>query len=409
MIALSFSRLKDLVCPFRFWSKYLAEERWAEPETEAMRVGGEVADLLKHYRQFCYGNGQEHNPDYLWGVFERRRNTKSLTDPEKIEQCLKNFLASEFSLVPVKTGSDWCLVEEMISFDDKLRLIGRGKEFWYSKNPPVAFRLMGDLIYRKGNTITIVDEKTGWATPDPKQLEIAMGLIPRAIAPLDMGGVWHVEAAFNVLSGYKPETIRLPVKSIKETAEFLEPIRFALHDVNTWPEKYKDGYPAIPCGLCERCTVPTCPIRKDVVTSVAAIPKAPVFEIPTALETKEQAEKAVVFVTFLGQLEKQLKELLKVYVDKNGGVTAGGMAADYSEAESFEISDMGQFVNLVTAYGATPQQVLDALSMNKTSFEKLIKKAGLAPRLPMIKQLVTTKISKRFGIAKAKDATAKAA
>lgn len=402
-IALSFSRLKDTQCPFRFYSKYLAEERWSEPETEPMRVGGEVADLLKHYRLFCLANGREQDPDYLWGLFEKRKNTRSLTNIDTTQQCLKNFLASEFSLIPVRTKENWCLIEEKLTFDSRLNRIP-GDQAWFSKQ--AAFRMIGDFVYRTGNTITIVDEKTGWAAPDPKQLEILMGLIPRAIAPLEMGGVWHVEAAFNILSGYKPQTIRLPVKAITETAEYLEPIRFAMHDVNAWPERYKDGYPATPCSLCERCTVPGCPVRKDVVTSVAAIPRAPVFDIPAALETKEQAERAVVFVTFIGQLEKQLKDLLKAYVDKNGGVTAGGMAADYSETESFDIGDMGQFVNLVTAYGATPQQVLDALSMNKTSFEKLIKKAGLAPRLPMIKQLVTTRISKRFGISKAKEAQA---
>ncbi|MEN6440911.1 MAG: hypothetical protein ABFD97_20265, partial [Syntrophobacter sp.] len=369
----------------------------------AMRIGGEVADMLKHYRLFCLSNGREQDPDYLWGMFEKRRNMKSLTDAEKIQQCLKNFLASEFSIVPLKSRENWCLIEEKLTFDSNLARIP-GDQAWFSKQ--AAFRMIGDFVYRNGNTITIVDEKTGWASPDPKQLEIAMGLIPKAIPPLEMGGVWHVEAVFNVLSGYKPETIRLPVKSINEVSEFLEPIRFAMHDVNTWPEKYKDGYPAVACSLCERCSVPTCPIRKDVTTSIAAIPKAPVFEIPAALESREQAEKAVVFCTFISQLEKQLKDLLKTYVDANGRIVAGGMAADYSEAESFEISDMSQFVNLVTAYGATPQQVLDALSMNKTAFERLIKKAGLTPRLPMIKQLITTKISKRFGISKDKDKAA---
>jgi len=391
----------DMQCPFRFNAIYL-EKTHREPATEPMHIGGEVAEFLKDYRQHCYETGAEQDTTYFWGLFDKWKNTKRWTNVDTACQCLKNFLKSEFCFTPVRGKESWCWIEQKLTFDNRLTPI-RGDRAWF--DPGAAFRAIGDFVYRSGNMLTIVDEKTGWARPDPQQLEILAALIPRSVPAMDMKGIFHIEAAFNVLSGFKPETIRIPVMPVHEASTGLKAISAAMEEVNTWPEKYKDtGYPAQTCKQCANCTIPTCPIRKDVMESLSVIPNAPVFQVPASLETSEEAQKAVTFVTFIGQLEKQLKDLLKVYVERTGRpVVSGGMEAGYSEVESFEIEDMAAFIDLLVAWKVSPKFITDALGMSKTDFLKLVKRGGLEPRLPVIlDQYVKTKVSRRFGIGKAK-------
>jgi hypothetical protein len=387
-----------MACKFRFNVIHL-EKSWREPANEPMLIGGEVAAFLKTYREFCYTNSKEQDPEYLWGLFRKWENTGRWTNAETARQFCKNFLRSEFALVPLKSQSDYCLIEQKMTFDKNLVAI-RGEKAWF--DPGAAFRVVGDFIYRRGTTLTIVDDKTGWGTPDPKQLDILMTLVPRAIPALDASGIWHVEAAFNVLSGYRPETIRVPVKAIHETSDGTAPILADLKEVNSWPEKFKDGYPATPCTSCEHCTIPTCPIGKEVAMALASAPGAPSFTLPEKLNTPEEAQKAVVFVSFMGRLEKQIKELLKKYVDQNGRVVSGGMEATYDNSESMAVEDMGQLIDLLVAYKTPPALILDALSLSKSELEKIIKKANLEERRAMIMQLVQISTSRRFYVRKNK-------
>ena len=337
------------------------------------------------------------------------------SDPDRTEQILKNFLRSEWALVPLTNGRArgdyWAAVEKELTFDADMHLLVPGMIIdkqhtvgdrpWF--DPYAAFRIRCDYIERRGTSILIIDEKTGFSEPDPFQLEIAQHLAMRGFHPLEMSGIWHVEGIFNVLSGYKPKSVRLPALSANEAGKLGDKIKELLAEVNTWPEKYgESGYPANPCGLCGNCSVPTCPIGKEIAVALSNAPGAPVFTLPESLTSAEEAQRAVVFVAFTDRLQKQIKDLLQSYVDKNGRVAAGGMAAEYYDVESCQIDDMGSFIDLVIAYGAKPEQILDALTINKTEFEHLVKKANLTERLPMINQLVKTSTSRRFYVRKDK-------
>ncbi len=401
MIALSPSRMSDLPCPHLFNSKYITKS-FKEPESPQMKIGHEIHAFIADYENYCLEMRQPRCADWFWGKFHKLKELGKWTDPERAHDLAKIYMRSEIAEVHVPEGSDWVMVEKQMCFDENLNALPN-KEAWFDTSGKTMFRLIVDYAYRQGDTIRIIDHKTGRATPSDEQLGIYAAMVPRYVPALQMGGVWCVEPIYNLIGGFKPDTVRLDVMNLQESRKGLDAVRDALNLVNNiWPEKYGTNYPAIPCGLCERCTVPTCPIRKDIMESIEKIPEAPVFQVPPVLENTEQAQKAITFITFIGQLEKSLKELLRAYVDQNGGaVVSGGMQAAYSESETFEIPDLGALIDLLMAFGVTRDQLLATLSITKTDLQKLVKKACLKDRMPMIEQMTVSKISRRFNIKKA--------
>ena len=377
-----------------------------------MRLGGEVVDFLKEYRNYCREQKTIGNTGYFWGKFNLWKNRGRWIDADKAEQMLANFLKSEFWFIPLESKSRdyWSIAEKELTFDADLNLLlpgmilpdekTVGNRAWFDEH--AAFRIKCDYIERRGASLLIVDEKTGWTTPEPLQLEIAQHLAPRGFHPGQLLGVFHVEAIYNILSGYKPKAERLPVLSLEEAGSIGETIKGWIQEVNTWPERYGEDYPAELCSRCGNCTVPTCPIERDVIMALANVPGSPRFTLPERIDTAEDAQRAVTFLVFAESLDKKIKALLKSYVDTHGRVVSGGMAAEYTDAESFDIEDLGTLLDTMLAYGAKKEQILDAISMTKTGFNTVVKKAGLAQRLPMLMQLIRTRTSRRFGINKDK-------
>ncbi len=398
MLALSFSRLKDAGCPFRFHTLYI-QKSYKEPETEPMKIGGEVALFLQCYRTHCCRAGLERDESYFDHLYESWEKEGKWTDVEKAYQLLSRFFTSDFG--PFPCTSPIIMIEDKLAFDKDLNLI-QGDDAWFSKQ--AAFRVIGDFAYCDGDTLRIIDDKTGYADPDPLQLQISACLIPRAIrarTPGLLDGVRFVAPTFNVLSGGHAKRIDLEILDIAKSDELASKILARVDEVNNWNE-----YPAVACDRCAHCTVPGCPIdagvRKDLV-STGATAQPPILQIPTAITNREMAEKAVQFLVFADRISSEVREILTAYVEQNGPVATIGKVAELRAFNPWHPKDLKSLVNALLAYGAKPEFLWESLNLSETDLESICRKSGIKNRLPLLFAMGERKEYKpRFGIYKDK-------
>ena len=377
MIALSFSRWADSMCPFRFNALHI-EKSHKEPVTEIIEIGGEFAEVVKGYRVHCYRAGVTSDLEYAKQVRFKHEQTGEL---------FEKFLASEFAVLPIT--SPMALVERKLAFDADLNPIvpaagQREDDAWFSKD--AAFRCIADFAYVEGDTLYIIDDKTGWADPDQDQLLFMAHLIPKSI-PIQ---VERVVGLFNeVARGMRVLAVNAPVADLAPIGpKILERIR----EVNSWTE-----FPPQACAKCPTCVVPGCGIRESAATALVSAPGAPALAIPEKIETREQAESALMFVQFADGIVRRVKDLLKEYVGGNGEVYAGGKKAGFVEGEEWAPRDLSRFCSALVQMGAPPELVWRNLSLTRAGIEKILKKAK-AVNPAMVMAMLEKKPTRSFRI-----------
>ncbi len=386
MIALSFSRLKDVECPFRFNALYIAKT-YKEPESERMRVGGAVAKILATYRNHCISNKIQNDVGLLGDI--KARVQADLR--EKVVPLLDRFSRSEFVSVPI--DAKWYQVEDRFAFNDNLLPI-HGNDAWFDKS--VAFRAVVDFAFfdPKEGILDITDDKTGWGDSDELELKIYAYLLKTAW--MSSGDLTHglrlkkIRARFNNIATGTVNEMELEPQ---ETNSMRELILGKIKEVNAWTE-----YPARVCSCCRFCTVPDCPVRAESEKALVAADGSPVTEIPLKIFWQHEAEKALQFIDFADGIIGQVRDALKAWVDKNGPVVVGGRIAGYSDRESWQPKDLAAFCKALISWGAPPEMIWQNLSLTKSATEKVIKKAKLEKQMPFIESMVEKKVSRTFGI-----------
>ena len=393
-IALSFSAWKDADCPFRFNALRIAKT-CKEPVTDAMRIGGEVATILKEYRTHCLKAGLPTDSDWVWQRMET--GSWSLTDPERTRELLKNFFAKpEMHTVPIE--SPFVMPERKFAFDGNLNVIRAAKEddAWFDKS--VAFRMIPDLVYRDGDTLVLEDDKTGWGDPDPLQLKISSYLITKAIPPAEMGGVWYVQPVFNLLATGRKERLE-PVR-VDEMGEVKQMILDRIAMVNAWTE-----YPASECDACTYCTVPGCPLKADVQTALmesnhpVIARERNILQLPKEITGKLDATQALCFVVFankiIGHVQKMLEDYLLSLPEEEAQVVGAGKIAQLKTQERWSTNgNLEGVIKTLIAYGAPRDLVFENLSLTGSALEKICRKAGIQERLNLIKAMGKTSATK---------------
>ena len=390
MIPLSYSRMSNMACPHRFNSLYIART-FQEPESDAMRVGHEVHAAIEQYLKHCFETKQ--TTDLSW--FE-----DNCTFPEGIaEKC--SSLVDDFKNMAPSTPLDarWWAVELKRGFDAQLFPLNDKNGGWMHKN--VAFRSIVDYAYSHGDTLYVIDWKTGRGDPDPEQAKIYAHLVYKMAPATEMSGIVKVVVVWGMVA--KGKMIRAGEWAIGDTIPLGVPILEAIETVNGWKE-----YPAVACDLCTAyggCKIPDCPLKSEAKQVILdAIPTTPekgptTIRLPEKLEWIQDAQDAVLFIQFAEDLIDKLKSLLREFVEKNGPVLAGGKKAELRANNPWKVKDLQQLLGVLVKYGIPKEQIFGALSISESGVEKLLKKNRLAERLPLVLAMGERKEYKpRFGI-----------
>ena len=387
-IPLSFSAWKDAECPFRLRVLRI-DKSYKEPESEAMKVGSEVAKFLANYRGWCLASQLRNDASY----FDDNKDTLPEDVRDRVWELLTKFRDSVFVNVPLTLK--WTQVEGRFAFDRDLKLLGSDREAWM--HPEVAFRAVVDFAYYDpaAGELVIIDDKSGYGDSDNLQLKLYAHLIKSA---------WMQENN-SISQGLQLKKIRCIFDNVatRSTQELeFEPgdtngmhdlISQRIEEVNSMTE-----WPARVCSMCKWCTVPGCEIRESAERALVTAEGSPVIGIPDAIVWLADAEKALLFVSFAEDLVERVKGLLKDWVEKNGPVATGGKIAQFTDRESWKPIDLARLCKALIAYGAPPELVWNNLSLTKTALEKMIKKAKLEPKLPFIESMIEKKASKAFTI-----------
>ena len=366
-IPLSYSRWKDADCPHRFNAMHI-ERSYKEPESDAMRRGGNVHLITEQYRRHCYQTRRLSDLEWL------SRKIDSIEDQD-VRQLVQNF--SESAAVNLPMDAEWVQIEGRFAFGENLALLDGGKDGWF--DPEVRFRMVLDFAYSQGDTLYLVDDKTGRGDPDSLQLELYAYLASQVYLSIHKNKpIRRIVCVFNELGKrkldsweYTPSEVRDVRRKIFERLEL----------VNSWKE-----YPAIACGQCKWCSVPGCPVRESAAKALVETTGCPTITIPDAITTPGDAEKAVLFLLFADGVVDGVKDILRAYVEANGPVAAGGKVAELRENEPWKCGDLEKTVKTLVAYGAPPALIWDQLSLSESGIEKICKKAKIKERLPMVLQ-----------------------
>lgn len=405
MIALSYSRMKDLQCPHRFRALHV-DRTHRTPETVPLIVGRAVHEIMAQYRRHCIDNETTHDADamreimasVLSGLRSNDIADNDLDDAKlRIRDVMEKVMSSDAALLQLP---DHALIETRLAFDRDLSLIGSSDRDWVSDG--VAFRAIADYVSIIGDSIYITDDKTGWSDPDPTQLEVYATLVPHAIDTERLKDIQTITCAFCMLSQGRIDVVGswdIRSDAYREMAHDTRArITAAINDVNT-----RTDWPAVPCDLCEYCPVDDCPVRKANETALVTADRSPVRRIPDAIECREEAELAVEFLAFADGVVSHVKDLLRTYISANGPVTAAGKIAEIRTSETWSPpADTRKLFYTLTRFGIPDHDVWGVFKTSETDVKRLLRRHALADRWPMIEAMGRKKSSERFGLYKSK-------
>lgn len=358
MITLSFSGLKNLECPFRFKATQV-DRTHKEPPTPEMELGKAV---------------HEHIEAILKGIDSP--SPPSTIDPDLFRELMATWRASEFFGDRRKNET----VEHKLAINSDLDHV----EF---ADPNAVFRGVIDYAYLDENrTQVIVDWKTGYWEVDPKQMQYYAAMMS---AGLEVP--FQVETVVYNIANNKITRRTYDQDECRQTLLDLLELSRRVNAMTEWP--------AVPCKLCDRCTVPGCPAREQIALALVAADQSPALRrVPTEITTQQEAEKALSFVLFAESIVGQVKDLLRGYVTDNGPIYAAGKVAQLQSRETWKPKDLATLVKALAAYGAPKETIWENLSLTQAALNKIVKKANLAKRLPFLLSMIEVKESKTFSI-----------
>lgn len=388
MIAISYSAMGDLQCPFRF-NALRIEKSYKEPESEALLVGSDVHDLISRYVRHCYTKGISSDLDFFDSQVYRADSVG-----ERVKELIEKFKSSPFAII--NPTSQWVNVEKKCELDAEGNLIAFGSQWSWDKR--AAFRGVCDYAFATTEDLHVIDWKTGYGDPDELQLKLYAYMFWLALVKESDGrsnffsGIQRIVCTFVNLATGQNQSIEI---TPSKTTEAKQIIVDAVQKANS----LKAPYEAIPCSKCKYCTVPGCPVRGDIETSMVKAEGSPVLTIPSSIETREQAEKALLFIAFADSLTNRVKDVLRKFVEENGAVVAGGKVAELRPNETWKPVSLEKLLNALVAYKVPKEIIWDNLSLTEAALEKILKKAKMKERLPLLLSMgERKKYSPRFGL-----------
>jgi hypothetical protein len=369
LIALSYSRMKDMDCPYRFNALHIAKT-YKEPMGEAAEIGSHVAEILKTYRLYCLQ--KQISSDIMWLASVAADKTP---DPDKTAKILDHIdTFTNTSLVNLPIGATWVRTEARLAYDAKLKPLPEDTG-WYDKR--AAFRMVADFAYIQDNTLWIVDDKTGHGNSDPFQVRLYAYLLPKLRPHNQIPSYERICCIMNELGKKRCDVVGEYLPGEVEDAG--QDLLAKLQEVNSWTE-----YPATVCSQCKWCSVPGCPVRGQVETALVEVSKPPVSAIPTEITSRDQAERAMQFVLFAESCVDTVKELLRAWVEVNGEVYTMGKVAEMRSNTPWKATDVQKIAKALIAFGVQPEALWKELSLSESALEKLCKKHKITEKLAML-------------------------
>lgn len=281
---LSHSRIGDLSCPFRF--KRLHIDRWKEPKSAPLIIGGAVHDFAEAYQKHLADKGRETDLAAADGIRDKiigalpvdfiasADEAAGLCDrfAESHTAGLDTFQAAELDLA---FTADWKPCEWMA--------------------PDVFFRSKIDRVdLVEESVVKITDYSTSWKIGEQKklQLEIYCMAVGIAVASrpeadrLDVEGfeVWTDFIRHGYRQGpatYSSGVIEVTKKRLLQISDQVETLRAS------------GKFPAQPGSLCAWCRVPDCPALSDEARDPAALAGRLLILEREAEQIKEQLQQHV--------------------------------------------------------------------------------------------------------------------
>jgi hypothetical protein len=389
MIPLSYSSMKLAECPFAFNAEKIAKTHVPIAGTAAEN-GKAVHEALAAYLLHCRDNNVQSDLDCLANIAQNDVNIKNAPDSDRCSELLSTFGNSEFVNIP--SGADHIQIESKFELDLSGALLAETEEKWPFVSG-CAFRGVKDYSYLLDDAAYVIDWKTGWDSIDQIQLQLYAWSMFESVAKNGLAD--RIQRVVTVIYNLATKRKQVQEYTASDLVDFWGQIRAKIEEVNSWTE-----FPAIACGHCRWCTVPACPVRLTVNTSLVTSPKSPVMTIPDKeLTSSLQAEDAVRFLVFLEVVQKQVNDLLRAYVEANGPIATMGKVAELRPNEPWKVKNLKTLVSTLGAYGIPPEQIWDALSISESAVERLMKRNRMMERLPMVLALGERKqYAPRFGI-----------
>ena len=383
MVSLSFSTIRDAECPFRFNALYIAKT-YKEPVSDAAIIGSMVAEVLANYREDCLNQNKRSNVKKLRSLASQKLSENSLSEEVRGQflELIEKFEQSEFVNMPSDLEDD--LIETKILLDHTLDLT--------EEESKKAFSLICDFAYSSGDTLYIIDDKTGRMDPDELQLDIYAYFMPRVFKSWFGSDISKVVGIFNMIASGR--------KIVKEYSEpptyVIDLISQKISEVNSWTE-----FPAIACSRCQWCTVPGCPLREKAIVTLE--PKEPVQFPFNEIGTHKDAARAIEWIIHAEMVVDWVKNRLIDYIAINGPVEAAGVIAELRPSSSWKASSTHAFIKHLISKGIPKEIIWEAISLTETTVKAILKKAKKTDLWEELEALGERKENKpRFGLYKSK-------
>lgn len=378
MISLSHSRLSDLSCPYRFRAIYV-DKTHTPSESQAMLIGSAVHAALARYRTHCLESGVDSDVEF-WDKL-----VAEAADDE-VRKILISIRKS--NAITLARDCDWWGVEMRMGFridsDGHLQRCD-----W--RDGACAFRGIVDFAFRVGDTLYVIDDKTGQAPDSADQILTYLALLlihePSLRPQYVEGGYW--------MHARHPRYLSVLSASIDEVREKLDRLETWIVDkiveVNERTE-----WPAVPGTTCKWCEIQDCPARTAAIQA-----HTDAVSPPTEIVTREDAVRAAQFINVIDGLVKNVRERLRAWVEENGPVQTPFGVAEIRRYEGWECTDPYALVRMLAGYGLPVSDVLRSMSISKTALEKLMKRSGKQAAIGIVlKSTGEPTESERFGIYK---------
>ncbi len=333
MLAYSHSRLFDYAqCPFYFKCRNIDKLEMAKGSD--LVIGSVIHDILKEYTMQCYTKKVTHLYDeweqVAYKVMENYPVSSEVED--EIFKSVKEYIeANEIELEGLAG------VEERIAIDNEFRQVD-----WNDER--VWFRAILDKWYMIEDQAKIVDYKTGYSMAfDPFQIECYAWLLFRIYPQLNY---IHAQLDYTRFS-YKKDW------EIKRN-DWQKINRKVMNRINKIEED-KEFKPQV-SSWCSRCSY------WGVCSAIKKSGMQDIFP-----KSKKEAEKLLIDIIGFDKKAKEMKTILKTYVEEYGDIKVSNMLATNKPVVTKKYNT-GEVISWANENGIN---LLDAISIDSRKIGKI--------------------------------------
>jgi len=244
------------------------------------------------------------------------------------------------------------------------------------------FRMVVDFHFRQGELAVVLDWKSNRVVPETVKKDLQLRTYGWGLKRTVYPEVQEILLRLHFLRYSKEREVLLEPQDLEGVPEILNGrinIIEQDQDYNTTPGSF--------CGFCGLTA--HCPAMAQALVPVEIL--APV--------TREDAEKSASLLLTLKELEKQLADRLKTWVNDNGPVRVGDMVYGPTAITSYDFDAQAVATFLLEA-GVSRDEVWGILSVTKTNLERGLRKVGRKDLLESVMATVVSKTSERIDFRK---------